>query len=143
MPSGKGNQAGKKSGTGAQYLGKPSLEWIAFAVGLLAAIAIVGLLVWDVIEQDGSPPAVHVEAGPVRPYPGGFAVEIAVSNKAGAAAARVEIEGVLRQSGQAVETSRTIIDYVPGHSARRAGLFFTHDPRRFDLQLRALGYAQP
>jgi uncharacterized protein (TIGR02588 family) len=36
-----------------------------------------------------------------------------------------------------------VIAYVPGESVRRAGLFFKNDPRKHELRVRALGYADP
>ena len=38
---------------------------------------------------------------------------------------------------------RARIDYVPGHSVRQGGLFFTRDPRTGHLSLRARGYSAP
>jgi uncharacterized protein (TIGR02588 family) len=35
------------------------------------------------------------------------------------------------------------LDYSPPGSEKQAGLFFTRDPRQFQLQVRALGYVEP
>ena len=64
-------------------------------------------------------------------------------NAGGAAAAQVRIEGTLSAGGQAPETSSVILDYIPGHSAREGGLFFTQDPQSGNLTLRALGFTKP
>jgi uncharacterized protein (TIGR02588 family) len=32
---------------------------------------------------------------------------------------------------------------VPAHSYRKGGLFFSQDPRKYPLQLRAKGYTEP
>jgi uncharacterized protein (TIGR02588 family) len=58
-------------------------------------------------------------------------------------AAVVEVEGVLSRDGREVATSSMTLDYVPGHSERQGGLFFAQDPGAYDLELRALGYAEP
>ena len=42
-----------------------------------------------------------------------------------------------------MEMGETIIDYVLSHSSRQGGLFFSQDPRKYPLQLRAKGYAAP
>src|SRR5690606_35910898 len=119
------------------------LERVASAVGLLIALAVIVLLARDLARSTGSPPAVRVETGSVSTGAGGFAVEILARNESGAVAAGVEIEGVLRQGTQVVETARVTLDYIPGHSVRRGGLFFTHDPRALNLSVRPLGYAVP
>ena len=56
--------------------------------------------------------------------------------------AQVKIEGIL-SGGGADEISRVVFDYVPGHSVRQGGLFFTRDPRTGHLSLRARGYPAP
>lgn len=123
--------------------GAPWLEWIASASGLLIAVALVSFLVWDILGEKGEPPTITVETGKVTPYGGGFTVEIRLRNSSAATAAHVAAEGVLKRGDQIVELARATIDYLPGKSERRGGLFFTHDPREFSMQVRPLGYAQP
>ena len=142
MTSGNTKAAGPRASQ-KKSSGTPMLEWIASAFGLLLAVGVVSLVVWDIFSQDGSPPAVLVERGDVTAYEGGFTLEIRARNASAETAAQVEIEGVLKQGNQTLETARSTIDFVPGKSERRAGLFFTRDPREFELQLRALGYAEP
>jgi uncharacterized protein (TIGR02588 family) len=64
-------------------------------------------------------------------------------NEGGQTAEGVDIEGELRTGIEPVERSRTTIDYLPPRSEKKAGLFFTRDPRQFDLQVRSLGYEEP
>jgi uncharacterized protein (TIGR02588 family) len=66
-----------------------------------------------------------------------------VTNHGGQTAARVNVEGELRGAGGALETRSAMINYVPAGSERQAGLFFSHDPRQYDVQLWAEGYEQP
>lgn len=122
---------------------KPWLEWIASSFGLLVALTLVGVLGWDALRQDGALPAVRVETGTITRHAHGYTVEIRTSNATLATAADVEIEGVLSRDGRAVETARARLDFVPGSSIRRGGLFFANDPRAYELKVRALGYAQP
>jgi len=48
----------------------------------------------------------------------------------------------LLQSRSDVEICETVLDYVPLHSSCKGGLFFSQDPRKSPLQLRAKGYAE-
>ena len=50
---------------------------------------------------------------------------------------------VLGTDGGTIETSDTTLDYLPGRSEREGGLFFSRDPRGFDLRLRPKGYMKP
>jgi uncharacterized protein (TIGR02588 family) len=120
----------------------PWLEWVSSGVGLLLVLVVFGLIGWQAINDASEPPAIAVDVGNVTPVPGGFRVEFRARNTGGSAGAQVEIEGVL-SGGGADEISRVVFDYVPGHSVRRGGLFFTHDPRIGHLSLRARGYSAP
>lgn len=122
----------------------PALEWIAAFLGL-ALVAIMGVfLVLEALSSDARlPPVIHVE--PVSLTRGGsaYVLEVKVLNSTGQTGAAVSIEGTLKQGGGDVETSNATISYVPGRSSRRAGLVFSRDPRRYDLELRVTGYEQP
>jgi uncharacterized protein (TIGR02588 family) len=120
----------------------PWLEWLASGVGLLLALIVFGLIGWQATNDASEPPAIAVERGNVTSVPGGFRVEFRARNTGGSAGAQVEIEGIL-SGGGADEISRVVFDYVPGHSMRQGGLFFTRDPRTGHLSLRARGYSAP
>jgi uncharacterized protein (TIGR02588 family) len=122
----------------------PALEWIAAAVGLLLILAMLGVLGWEALKGNGKhAPFVDVSVERVTAAAGGYVVEVVLRNRTPSTAAAVEVEGELASGGTAIETSSATIDYVPGESTRRAGLFFTRDPRDLELKVRALGYARP
>ena len=122
----------------------PALEWAAAGVGLLLLLIMLAIIGMEAVGgETEAPPAVTVTAGRIVAAPGGHVVEIEAGNSSGAAAAAVQIEGALMAGDSAIETSSLTFDYLPGHSRRRGGLFFTQDPRRYRLGLRALGYQEP
>ena len=123
---------------------EPLLEWIAAGIGLILTLGIVAVIGREAIGGEASqPPAIEVSARRLVPTPSGYLVEIVAVNRSGATAAAVQIEGELMAGDTAVETSSLTLDYVPGHATRKGGLFFTRDPRRHRLELRALGYQEP
>ena len=123
---------------------EPMLEWIAAGIGLLLTLAILVVIGREAISgETETAAAIHVEAKSVEPTPSGFVVEIVARNSSGATAAAVEIEAVLKSGETEVETSGLTLDYVPGHAERRGGLFFSNDPRKHRLEVRALGYQRP
>jgi uncharacterized protein (TIGR02588 family) len=126
---------------GAQ--GAPLLEWISGGVGLVLVLVTVGVIGCEALLGDPSPPAVTVEARAVHAVKGGWLVEIEAINSGGSPAAQVAVEGELTLAGQEPETAEASFDYVPDHSRRGGGLFFTHDPRAAQLSLRAKGYVEP
>lgn len=120
------------------------LEWISAALGLLLAIAILGLIGWDALTGNGSgAPAVSVQVDRIARTSAGYVVEVTARNETDNTAAEVQLEAQLKQAGQTLETSQATISYVPGSSERKAGFFFTRDPRAARLEVRATGYEEP
>ena len=121
----------------------PWLEWVAADVGLLLVLGIFGVIGWQAFNGATVPPAITVKVENVAPVEGGYRVLFRVRNTGGEAAAQVGIEGKVSTAGADVETSQVVLDYVPGHSARQGGLFFTRDPRAGTLAVRATGFTVP
>lgn len=121
-----------------------TLEVVASALGLLLAVGVLGFIGWEAFHEGGSmPPSIEVHATRILPSGNGYVVEVKASNHSEATAAAVQIEGGLKRAGQSVEKSNATISYVPGKSEREAGLFFTEDPRKGRLEVRAVGYEKP
>ncbi len=118
-------------------------EWAVGALGALLVIATVAFLGYQAAVDTGTPPDIVVRVDSVsRTTEGAWRVEFTARNLGGTTAARVQVRGELRAPGAEPETGEVILDYVPGHGQRRAGLLFRGDPRR-GLELRALGYDLP
>ncbi len=123
---------------------EPLLEWISAGIGLGLTVAIVALIGREALNgETAQPPAIGVVAGRVTPIQAGFVVEVTAVNRSGGTAAAVEVEGELKSGDESIESSSLTFDYVPGHAERKGGLFFTEDPRRHRLEVRALGYQAP
>lgn len=115
----------------------PLLEWIVGALGAVIFAAILAVLISNGLGGD-APPSVVARVERIVPVEGGYAVEISARNAGDTTAADVEIKA---ESGSETRTAR--FDYLPPHSERRGGVFFEHDPRGGELQLRAEGWQAP
>jgi uncharacterized protein (TIGR02588 family) len=116
----------------------PLLEWIASAVGLVLILGVMAVIARDAFNASADmAPDVTVTAIRMRPSGTGFLVEFEARNRSPVTAAQLTIEGKLPGG----ETSTATIDYVPGRSVRRGGLFFSTEPN--GVELRALGYQDP
>jgi uncharacterized protein (TIGR02588 family) len=121
----------------------PIWEWIVAGVGLVLVAGVIGFLIYEAFSRDRVPPDVKLSVDSVVETRNGYLVKIIIINEGGMTAEGVDIEGELRRGAEPVERSRTTIDYLPPRSEKKAGLFFTRDPRQLDLQVRSLGYEEP
>jgi uncharacterized protein (TIGR02588 family) len=121
----------------------PLWMWSIGFLGLALVLGSIGFALYEAVWGDSSPPDVRVEIDRIVPAQNGFLVEFRLINEGGRTAAGLTVEGMLRNGTETVETSDTTVEYLPSHSERAGGLFFTLDPREYDLQLRATGYETP
>ena len=122
----------------------PVSEWIVAGLGAVFVLAILIMLVRDALHRDETPPTVAVAVDSTIVLRGSWLVEISATNESGRTAAAVVVEGVLLdEAGTAVERSETTIDYLPPHSAREMGLYFSRDPGKHRLSVRATSYQHP
>ena len=121
----------------------PLWMWGIALLGLALVLGSIVFMLYEAAAGDSSPPDVTVRVDSILPTRNGFLVEFRAVNEGGSTAEGLTVEGELRNGTESVETSNTTIEYVPSHSEREGGLFFTSDPRRYELQLRAKGYEKP
>jgi uncharacterized protein (TIGR02588 family) len=121
----------------------PPWEWDVAFLALVLVLAAFGFIAYQAAAGDDSPPAVSVQVDTILPLDSGYLVQLRAVNQGGSTAAQVAVEGVLAGENGRMEMGETIIDYVPSHSYRKGGLFFSQDPRKYPLQLRAKGYTEP
>lgn len=134
----------KNSKTGKESESNPPLlEWVIAGIGLLLVAGVLGLLLYKAIWKEPSPPQITVSVFSIVPTQNGYLVQFRALNQGSSTAEGVVIGGELRRGAETVESSQTTLDYLPANSERGGGLFFTHDPRQSELQLRACGYEEP
>ena len=121
----------------------PIWEWIVAGIGLVLVAGVIGLLIYESFTGSRLPPDVKLSVDSVVQTGNGFLVRVTAVNQGGITAEGVIIEGELRGGAQQAEQSRTTIDYLPPRSEKKAGLFFTRDPRQLELHVRPLGYEEP
>ena len=121
----------------------PAWIWGIALLGLVFVLGSIMFMLYEAAAGDSSPPDVTVRIEEILPTETGFLVTFRVINEGGSAAEGLTVEGELRSGTERVETSDTTFEYVPSHSEREGGLFFTLDPRQYELQLRAKGYENP
>lgn len=121
----------------------PFWEWVVTGIGIVLVLGSLSFLLYRELTGGESPPDISVQAGAIHNASTTFLVTFRAINKGGSTASKLRIEGRLTLNGKTVETSEALLDYLPAHSERKGGLFFSHDPRRFDIELRPTGYEKP
>jgi uncharacterized protein (TIGR02588 family) len=121
----------------------PPWMWGIGLLGLILVLGSIGFALYEAVTGDSSPADVTVEVESVTPVENGFLVKFRAINEGGMTAAGLTVEGELRDGNEILESSDTTLEYLPSHSERAGGLFFTLDPGQYELQLRATGYETP
>lgn len=121
----------------------PRVEWIVGAIGLLIVTLAFSVLLYEGAAGDKSPPDVKLSVQTIVPLRNGFLVKVRAENEGGEPAARVAVKAELIKHAQVAEESETQFEYLPPHSSRDAGVFFSGDPREGEVRLKALGYEEP
>jgi uncharacterized protein (TIGR02588 family) len=121
----------------------PWWMWGIAFLGLGLVTGSIAFMLYEAAAGDSSPPDITVRVDSIVPTRNGFLVMFRAINEGGATAEGVTVEGVTRNGTEIMETSHTVIEFVPAHSEREGGLFFSSDPRQTQLQLRARGYENP
>ena len=121
----------------------PLWIWGIALLGLVLVLGSIVFMIYEAVTGDTSPPDVLVQVESIEDAESGFLVMFRTINDGGSTAAGLTIEGTLRNGTENIETSSTTIEYLPSHSERKGGLFFTLDPRQYELELRATGYEEP
>jgi uncharacterized protein (TIGR02588 family) len=119
-------------------------EWAIASVGAVAILSLIAFFIFQGVSGEKAPVDVIIQQQPVVPVKGGYLVPINMRNLGGNTAADLQVEGTLMdRAGNTIETSETTIGYLPPHSTQEGGLFFTENPRQYNLQLRPQGYEVP
>ena len=121
----------------------PIWEWIVAAIGFVLVASVIGFLLYQAIIGKRLPPDVKLSVDSVIQTRNGYLAKITAFNEGGMTAAGVIVEGELRKGAESIERSWTTIDYLPPLSKQQGGLFFTRDPRQFELNVRPSGYVEP
>lgn len=121
----------------------PVLEWIAAGIGFVLVAGAIGFMIYQAVTSKSAPPIIKITIESVVSADSGYLVNFEAQNTGEENASNVTIEGEIKNGDESVEKSDVTIDYVPSHSKRKGGLYFSKNPRQFNLQIRAAGYKEP
>ena len=121
----------------------PFLEWVFAVIGLILVVGVIGFLIYEIATDQGKPPDLSVKIEEIIPNSNGFLVKFALENTGDETAADVTVEGEIKKGTESLEKGDVTVDYVPSHSEKKGGMFFTEDPRSNEFKIRAKGFNEP
>ena len=121
----------------------PLSEWVVAFIGLVLLVFSLGYLAYHAFTSPHTAPVPVVELLGIDQQGSRFLARVKVTNRGPTTAERLSVAGRLKRQGEVVEESATEFDFLPGASSREAGLFFSQDPRAFQLELFARSYQKP
>lgn len=119
-----------------------ALEWIVFALGLTATLAILGYLGYDIATFHPQTPRVEVVLGPAERQGDHYVVPVTAKNHCDETLEGVVVEATLK-TGKEEETAQFELAFLPRRSQREGWFTFTKDPGSGSLRARAIGYERP
>ncbi len=138
----KSEKTGENSSDGAKQK-TPLLEWIVAGIGLILVVGAIGFMLYQAVSSTSAPPVIEIKVESAVANKTGYLVVFEARNTGEQTASNVAIEGEIKNGDESVEKSGVAMDYIPSHSVRKGGLYFTKNPQPFDLQVRAEGYEKP
>ena len=118
-------------------------EWVVAALSAVLVLGAVGFMLNEALREPETPPKIEIAVDTIIAIGTGYVVEFSAKNRGTTTAAGLTVEGELKSDAGIVAKSEVTIDYVPAEATRQGGLFFSRDPRRYQLQIRPKGYARP
>lgn len=117
-------------------------EWITFAVSSLILLALIGLILYDWLLSQQSPPVLQVHSqGMVEIREGQFYQPFVLKNVGGSFAESVQVIASLTiDSPDNLEIGEQEISFLAAGEQKTGYFVFTHDPREGELSVRVASY---
>lgn len=119
------------------------LEWLVLVTGTCLVVIILGLLIYEAVNLEKTPPVISVALGSPEFKEGHFLVPVQAKNMGTQTAEDVRIE-IISGKGASQERSEIHFAYFPGNAVQNGWVTFTKDPEaKGRLHVHILGYSTP
>jgi uncharacterized protein (TIGR02588 family) len=129
--------------TRAKKSATPALEWLLGGLGAAMLFSGVAFLVHQGLTSNGHPGAIVVKMIDVSPAGDAFVVRYEMHNSGDDTLSNLRVTARLRDGEKEIESSSTIIDYLPARSTQEGGFYLRRDPRLHTLEIAPEGYQSP
>lgn len=117
-------------------------EWVTFGISCCILAALIGSILYAWASNRNHPPALSVEAGPIRVAEEQYYVPFVVANTGGESVEAIQVVAKLQvgEDAEDAEMGEQSIDSLSGGDAEQGSFVFSQDPRTGDLTLRVASY---
>jgi uncharacterized protein (TIGR02588 family) len=113
-------------------------------VGAAVVAILAGYLLFSAFTGTGSGhPDIRLSADTPRRVAEGWLVPVTAANDGTGPASELRLAAELDLGDGGKETGELVIDYLAPQSSQTAGFFFSAEPRREALVIRAVSYVEP
>lgn len=133
----------KQSNTRKRDERTPFIEWLIGGIGVVLLVACVAFLIYEGVANGEAPGPITSVVTEIVDAGDRHVVVFEIDNGGSQTLSNLHITAHLLDGDREVESARTMIDYLPGHSSQRGGFYFEHDPRKLRVEIRAEGYQKP
>lgn len=121
----------------------PLLEWLIGSAGVVLLVSCVAFLIYQGLHDRPAPGPVSSSVTGVIDAGDHHVVMFKITNGGSQTLSNLHVSARLLADGREVESARTTIDYLPGHSSREGGFYFERNPRALTVDIRPEGYQKP
>jgi uncharacterized protein (TIGR02588 family) len=118
------------------------LEITILTLGIILVSTTIGILVYDMLIAEDSPPDIVVSFSKVERGVQNYALHVSAKNNGTQTAQDVVIE-VRVGKGENEEASQLEFSYLPGRSTVNGWVTFEQNPSKAGVAFRVLGYSTP
>jgi uncharacterized protein (TIGR02588 family) len=123
--------------------GTSGLEWGVAAIAGVLFVVMVGYMVVEGFATAENRVEIQIIASPAVRQGNAFAVRFDARNIGNQTASSLVVRATLSEGDREVETAEVTIDYLPGRSSAFGGFWFSNDPSRLKVDIRAVSYLDP
>lgn len=133
----------KKTRARKRHDATPLLEWVLGGIGVLLFLGAIAFLVYEGSSGPNQPAGVEIRIDAVIPTEDAYLVRYRAYNQGTQTLVDLHVTARVLDGSKELERVEAAIDFLPGRSWRRGGVYLHEDPRKYRLEVRAAGYQEP
>lgn len=119
------------------------IEWVIGGIGVVLLLSCIVFLAYEGWRDGEEPGPITSSVLDIVDAGDHHIVTFEIANGGSQTLSNLHVSAHLLDGEREVESARTMIDHLPGHSSHEGGFYFEHDPRALRVEIRPEGYQKP